>query len=106
MSGKFITLSVANLVTGGQYDYYARAYLPKKIKEFKADDPNTYITIFSVDQQNSFNVFKEQFKGKILFISKASVNGREHHGKFPRNTIVVYEPAAAAAPETLHVSSV
>jgi hypothetical protein len=106
MSGKFITVSVANLVTGGQYDYYARAYRPKKIKEFKADDPNTYITIFSVDQQNSFNVFKEQFKGKILFISKASVNGRAMHGKQPRNTIVVYEPGSAAAPETSHVSSV
>jgi hypothetical protein len=95
MSGKFITLSVTNLVTGGGYDYMARAYLPKKIKEFKEDDPNTYITIFSVEQQNSFNVFKEQFKGKILFISKPSVNGRENHGTRPRNTIVVYEPVSS-----------
>jgi hypothetical protein len=94
MSGKFITLSVNRLITGGGSNWRTGEPYPYKVYDFGVNNQNTYITIFSIDQIDQFKQFKELFKGNILFISKPAVNGRKSHGKQPRNTIVVYEPVS------------
>ena len=109
MSGNFITIRVSDLVIGGHFDWYTKRERPVTIRPFKEGDNNTYISIFGESQDSQLAQFKEHFKGNILFESVKAVNGKAHHGQFPRNTIVVYEPVSsviATAPETLHVSSV
>lgn len=116
MPGKFISKSVNAVVSMGWYNLAKQAYDPSTVTfNPKADDPNTYMSIFGFEQKRLLEVFVKEFKGKILFVSKPSINGRENHGKRPRNTIVVYEaadsveqvpPVVATAPETSNVSTV
>lgn len=90
MSGKFVSVPVQRVVTGGGYNNW-RDMVREPYKVARLPSANTYISIFSVDQPQQFKAFKEQFTGTILFESKPAVNGKAFHGTAPRNTIVVYE---------------
>ena len=92
MSGNFITLRVDGLIWGGGREWFTGKEIPVSLRSFKEDDSNTYMSIFGDSQAHKLRQFKEHFKGTILFESVKAVNGKAHHGKRPRNTIVVYEP--------------
>lgn len=94
MPGKFIVQNVNSVVKPRHYDYYSRNYVEARMCFTPSTtDENTYITIFGYEQDDILKFFLANYKGKIVHVSEKSINGRENHGTYPRNTVVVYEAA-------------